>query len=25
MTIDEVLEHVDAILHEAGHTRNCPT
>jgi len=21
MTIDEVLEHVDAILHEAGHTR----
>ena len=24
MTIEEVLEHVDAVLHEAGHTRNLP-
>jgi hypothetical protein len=24
MTIDEVLEQVDAVLHEAGHTRNLP-
>ena len=24
MTVDEVLEQVDAVLHEAGHTRNLP-
>ena len=24
MTVDEVLEHVDAVLHEAGHTKNLP-
>jgi hypothetical protein len=24
MTINEVLEHVDVILHEVGHTRNLP-
>lgn len=24
MTIEEVLEQVDAVLHEAGHTRNLP-
>jgi hypothetical protein len=24
MTIVEVLEHVDAVLHEAGHTHNLP-
>lgn len=24
MTVDEVLEHVDAVLHEAGHTSNIP-
>ena len=24
MTIEEVLQHVDAVLHEAGHTRNLP-
>ena len=25
MTVDEVLEHLGAVLHEAGHTRNLPT
>jgi hypothetical protein len=25
MTVDEVLEHLDAVLHEAGHTSNLPT
>jgi hypothetical protein len=24
MTIEEVIEQVDAVLHEAGHTRNLP-
>lgn len=24
MSVDEVLEHVDAVLREAGHTRNLP-
>lgn len=24
MTVDEVLEHVDAVLHEAGHTSKLP-
>ena len=25
MTVDEVLSHLDIVLHEAGHTRNLPT
>jgi len=25
MTVDEVLEHLDAVLHEAGHTSKLPT
>ena len=25
MTVDEVLEHADAVVHEVGHTRNLPS
>jgi len=25
MSVDEVLDHLDAVLHEAGHTSNLPT
>ncbi len=25
MTVDEVLEHADAVIHEAGHTANLPS
>jgi len=25
MTVEEVLEHLDAVLHEVGHTSNLPT